>query len=122
MFFEFVLIQKFAEQFVVAIMECNAMIVSQTRRVDLLMEFGVMLRLVKLKAKSFHCTHLPEQFIEKQRAAYIPTAEAGGLTPRMIKAEVAVAFALESRSTRLLLEKFLVSVDAIFYRLFRHVV
>ena len=61
--FEFVLIQKLAKQFVVAIMERNAMIESQSRRIYLLVEFDVALRFVELKAKSFHCTHLHTHFI-----------------------------------------------------------
>ena len=85
MLFELVLIQKFTKQFVVAIMERNAMIVSQARRVDLLMEFGVMLGFVELVPESFHRIHLRHYFnisnFEKQRAAYIPIR---GFTPQMI--------------------------------------
>ena len=40
----------------------------------------------------------------------------------LIKAEVAAPFALEPWATALLFKKFLVSVDAIFYRLLGHVV
>ena len=51
------------------------MIESQTRRIYLTVQFGVMLGFVKLKAKSFQCIYLPEQFnnfkFQTQRAAYI---------------------------------------------------
>ena len=61
MLFEFILVQKFAKQFVIAFVESNAMIERQSRRVDLPMQFDDVLGFVEFVAESFHCIHLQHQ-------------------------------------------------------------
>lgn len=100
MFFEPIWLQILAEQLVIAIVQSGAMIVSQTCRIYLTVQFDVSRRFVKLETERLHCSHfasiLPLRISEIKRTAYIPT---WGFTPLFDKKNdraVATAYGLEN--------------------------
>ena len=68
------------------------MIIDETCRVYLFMQFCVFVRFVQLEPKTFHCVHLRKivltfkTFLSKKKAAFIPIAEARGFSSHFGKA------------------------------------
>ncbi len=76
----------FAENFVVAFMKSDAVIIKQTKGVDFSMKFFISFRFIKFKTKSLHDQSLRKKFNILQKinqeifAAYIPIAKARGFS------------------------------------------
>ena len=92
-------------------MECNAMIINETCRVNLPMKFSVSFGIVQLKAIGFHLSHrliiihsfmIPYNYIKLNSSTsiayansldvpYIPSAKARGFTAYLVNAIVTPA-------------------------------